>query len=180
MVEEAERHGVPVAAHAHSTQGILASVQAGVASVEHAIYIDDEIMALMKRRGTYLVPTTYLVDRMDIASFPEIIAEKAKVFLPQMRISHRKAGVKIAFGTDAGVFPHGENAKEFTEYVKLGLSPLEALQTATVNNAELFRTLDRGRLEFGLLADIIAVQGNPLEDIAVLEAPVFVMLGGRF
>jgi imidazolonepropionase-like amidohydrolase len=182
MVDEAARHGIKVAAHAHGSDGILAAVRAGVASIEHGSVLTDEIMDLMIERGTYLVPTTYLADRIDLEVLPPLVRSKAETILPVMRESLERAitrGVPIAFGTDAAVFPHGENAGEFSIYVRLGMSELEALRAATVYAADLLDVDDRGRLEEGLLADIIAVPGNPLDDISVTERVVFVMLGGR-
>jgi imidazolonepropionase-like amidohydrolase len=182
MVDEAARHGVKVAAHAHGSEGILAAVQAGVASIEHGSVLTDEIIALMVEQGTYLVPTTYLADRIDLDVLPPLVRAKAETILPQMRRSLERAiaaGVPIAFGTDAAVFPHGENAGEFSIYVRLGMTEIEALRTATIRAADLLDVDDRGRIEAGLLADLIAVPGNPLDDIAVTENVVFVMLGGR-
>ncbi len=182
MVEEAARHGIKVAAHAHGPEGILAAVQAGVASIEHGSVLTDEIMDLMIEKGTYLVPTTYLADRIDFDALPPLVRGKAEQILPVMRVSLERAierGVPIAFGTDAGVFPHGENAGEFGIYVQLGISELDALRTATIHAADLLDTPDRGRLAEGLLADIIAVPGNPLDDIEVTKDVRFVMLGGR-
>jgi imidazolonepropionase-like amidohydrolase len=182
MVDEAARHGVKVAAHAHGTEGIKAAVRAGVASIEHGSMLDDEAIALMKQKGTYLVPTTYLADRINLAVLPPHIQQKARQVLPLARASLRKAiaaGVKIAFGTDAAVFPHGENAREFAVLTSLGMAPLEALRTATIHAADLLGTNDRGELAPGLLADIIAVPGNPLTDIRVTERVLFVMQGGK-
>lgn len=182
MVEEAERHGLKVAAHAHGSDGILAAVRAGVASIEHGSVLTDEIMAGMIERGTYLVPTTYLADRIPLDALPPLVRSKAEQVLPVMRRSLERAiaaGVPIAFGTDAGVYPHGENAGEFEIYVKLGMSPTEALRTATVHAADLLGTDDRGVLAEGMLADIIAVPGNPVEDISVTKDVRFVMQGGR-
>lgn len=182
MVEEASRHGVKVAAHAHGSDGILAAVQAGVASIEHGSVLTDEIMDLMVEKGTYLVPTTYLVDVIDLEVLPSLVRAKAEEILPLARRSVRRAieaGVPIAFGTDAGVYPHGQNAGEFSVYVRLGMDEAEALRTATVHAADLLGTEDRGRIEEGLLADLVAVPGNPLEDISVTEDVTFVMLGGR-
>jgi imidazolonepropionase-like amidohydrolase len=182
MVDEAARHGVKVAAHAHGTEGIKAAVRAGVASIEHGSMLDDEAIALMKERGTYLVPTEYLSERINLAVLPPQIRRKAESVLPLARESHRKAiasGVKIAFGTDAAVFPHGENAKEFSSYVRLGMTPLAALRSATVNAADLLGKTDRGVIAAGKLADLIAVDGNPLENISATERVQFVMLGGR-
>lgn len=182
MVDEAARHGVKVAAHAHGTEGIKAAVRAGVASIEHGSMLDDEAIALMKDRGTYLVPTSYLVDRINLAVLPAPIRRKAEYVLPLARESLRKAiarDVKIAFGTDAGVFPHGENAREFAVYTKLGMTPLAALRAATVHAADLLGKTDRGVIAPGKLADLIAVPGNPLEDITATERVQFVMVGGR-
>ncbi|HEV8598773.1 MAG TPA: amidohydrolase family protein [Gemmatimonadales bacterium] len=182
MVDEAARHGIKVAAHAHGTDGIKAAVRAGVASIEHGSQLDDEAIALMKEKGTYLVPTTYLVDRINLAVLPPPIRAKAEKILPLARESLRKAigaGVKIAFGTDAGVFPHGENAKEFAVYVKLGMTTIEALRTATLRAADLLGVSDRGAIEAGRLADLIAVPGNPLTDITATERVSWVMLGGK-
>ena len=182
MVEEAARHGVKVAAHAHGSEGILAAVQAGVASIEHGSILTDEIMDLMIEKGTYLVPTTYLVDRIPLDELPPLVRAKAEEILPRARRSVQRAidrGVPIAFGTDAAVYPHGENAGEFEIYVRMGMSELEALRTATIYAADLLDTPDRGTLAEGMLADIIAVSGNPLDDITVTKDVRFVMLGGR-
>ncbi len=182
MVDEASRHGVKVAAHAHGTDGIKAAVRAGVASIEHGSLLDDEAIAMMKERGTYLVPTTYLVDRINLADLPPHIRAKAESVMPVARESVRRAiaaKVKIAFGTDAGVYPHGENAHEFAVYVKLGMSPAEALRTGTVNAADLLSLNDRGVIAAGKLADLVAVPGNPLEDITATERVVFVMQAGK-
>ncbi|HSL72509.1 MAG TPA: amidohydrolase family protein [Longimicrobiales bacterium] len=182
MVDEAARHGIKVAAHAHGTEGIKAAVRAGVASIEHGSMLDDEAIALMKQRGTYLVPTTYLLDRIPLNVLPPLVRSKAETIIPLARESHRKAvaaGVKIAFGTDAAVYPHGENAKEFGAYVKLGMTPLDALRSATVHAADLLGKSDRGIIAAGKLADLIAVPGDPLQDITVTERVSWVMLGGR-
>jgi imidazolonepropionase-like amidohydrolase len=182
MVDEAARHGLKVAAHAHGTEGIKAAVRAGVASIEHGSMLDAEAIALMKQHGTYLVPTSYLVDRINLAVLPPQIRAKAELILPKARASLRDAiagGVKIAFGTDAAVFPHGENAKEFAVYVRSGMSPIDAIRTATVNAADLLGKTDRGTIEAGKLADLIAVRGNPLTDITNIEQVVFVMQGGK-
>jgi imidazolonepropionase-like amidohydrolase len=181
MVDEAARHGIKVAAHAHGTEGIKAAVLAGVASIEHGSILDDEAIAMMKERGTYLVPTSYLADRIDLDVLPDVMRQKAEYVLPIMRESLRKAiaaDVPIAFGTDAAVFPHGENAREFAVYVKLGMSPLEALRTATVYAVDLLGRDDRGVIAAGKLADLVAVPGNPLEDISMTERVLWVMQGG--
>ncbi len=182
IVEEAARHGVKVAAHAHGTEGIIAASNAGVASIEHGSILDEEAIDVLKVNGTYLVPTTYLVESLDLDSLPPPIRAKAEYVLPiaveslQMAIAY---GVPIAFGTDAAVFPHGDNAREFGVLVKRGMQPIEALRSATIYAADLLGVDDRGVIETGKLADIVAVPGNPLEDITVTERVSFVMLGGQ-
>lgn len=182
IVQEAARHGVKVAAHAHGTQGIIAAVRAGVASIEHGSMLNDEAIALMKQRGTYLVPTTYLADAIDLAILPPLLRSKAESILPVAKANVTRAiraGVKIAFGTDAAVIPHEHAIREFATLVDRGMTPLQAIQSGTINTADLLGTPDRGRLAPGLLADIIAVPGNPLADIRALERVSFVMKGGR-
>ncbi len=182
MVEEAARHGIKVAAHAHGTVGIKAAVEAGVASIEHGSILDDEAIQMMIDRGTYLVPTTYLVEGIDLEILPPLVRRKAEEVLPLARESLRRAiaaGVKIAFGTDAGVYPHGDNAREFEVMVRLGMSPLEALRTSTLYAADLLGKTDRGVIEVGRLADMVAVSGNPLEDIRVTEDVQWVIFGGK-
>jgi imidazolonepropionase-like amidohydrolase len=181
IVEETGRHGLKVAAHAHGTQGILAAVKAGVASIEHGSMLNDEIIALMKKKGTYLVPTAYLLTAMPLDLLPPPIAAKAKQIIPLAQESHRqaiKAGVKIAFGTDAAVYPHGVNAREFAVYVGYGMTPIEAIRTATSGAADLLGVGDRGTIAPGQLADLVAVPGDPLKDIKVIERVSFVMKGG--
>jgi len=181
IVEETGRHGLKVAAHAHGTQGILAAVKAGVASIEHGSMLNDEIIALMKKKGTYLVPTAYLLTAMPLDLLPPPIAAKAKQIIPLAQESHRqaiKAGVKIAFGTDAAVYPHGVNAREFAVYVGYGMTPIEAIRTATSGAADLLGVGDRGTIAPGQLADLVAVPGDPLKDIKVMERVSFVMKGG--
>lgn len=182
IVEEARRHGLKVTAHAHGTDGIIAAVRAGVASIEHGSMLNDQAIRLMIEKGTYLVPTTYLLDVINLDILPPPIRAKAEYIIPRARASHRaaiQAGVKFAFGTDAAVFPHGDNAKEFGVLVELGMTPLQAIRTATVNAVDLLGLSDRGALEAGRLADIIAVPGNPLENVRVLEDVRFVMKGGK-
>ncbi len=181
IVEEAARHGMHVAAHAHGTEGINAAIRAGVGSIEHGSMLSDESISLMREHGTYLVPTTYLADVIDLDALPPPIRRKAEYVLPLARASLRKAieaGVQIAFGTDAGVFPHGDNAKEFAVLVDMGMSPIDALRSATTTAAGFLGFEDRGRIAEGFLADIIAVSGNPLENIRVMEDVQFVMKGG--
>jgi imidazolonepropionase-like amidohydrolase len=181
IVQEANRHGLKVAAHAHGTAGIIAAVKAGVASIEHGSILSDEAIALMKTRGTYLVPTAYLLSTFHFDSMPPPIAAKARQVIPLAQDSHRraiKAGVKIAFGTDAGVYPHGDNAHEFATYVGYGMKPADAIRTATVNAADLLGVTDRAVIASGKLADLIAVRGNPLQDVKTLQQVVWVMKGG--
>ncbi len=182
IVEEAARHDVKVAAHAHGTEGIIAASNAGVASIEHGSILDEEAIDVLKRNGTYLVPTTYLVEAIDLEILPPPIRAKAEYVLPiateslQMAI---QAGVPIAFGTDSAVYPHGDNAREFGVLVKRGMAPIEALRAATIHAADLLGVNDRGTIEIGKLADLVAVPGSPLEDITVTERVSFVMLGGE-
>jgi len=187
IVADAHRLGRKVAAHAHGAQGILWASEAGVDSIEHGSYIDEPAIRMMKSKGTYLVPTLYLGDWMTENAtrigLPEMYAGKMREVIPQARANVKKAfdaGVKVAFGTDAAVYPHGLNAHEFAVYVKLGMTPLQAIQTATVNAADLLGWSDRiGSLEPKKFADIIAVNGDPTKDVTLLQDPVFVMKGGE-
>jgi imidazolonepropionase-like amidohydrolase len=182
IVLEAARHGLKVAAHAHGTNGIKAAVRAGVASIEHGSMLDAEAIELMKRRGTYLVPTAYLLSAFQFESLPPPIAAKARQVVPLAQDSHRRAiraGVRVAFGTDAGVYPHGDNAKELATYIGYGMRPIDAIRTATVNAADLLGVSDRGVIAPGKLADLIAVRGNPLEDVRVLQQVRWVMKAGE-
>jgi imidazolonepropionase-like amidohydrolase len=181
-VTEAKRHGLRVAAHAHGSEGILSAVRAGVDSIEHCSMMNDEIFAAMKERGTWMVPTVFLTTLLGDAPLPPALKRKALYMIPRMQDNLKKAvasGVKIAFGTDAGVFPHGLNAGEFAMYVKAGMTPLQAIRTATLGAAELLGVDDRSVLEAGKLADIIAVPGNPLQDIEAMTRVSFVMKGGK-
>jgi imidazolonepropionase-like amidohydrolase len=180
IVKEAERHGLKVAAHAHGTEGIKNAIRAGIHSIDHGSMLDDEAIAMMIERGTYLVPTLfqwYLP--YDLPPELDEKNEYVKSFVDSSMRSAFAAGVKIAFGTDAGVFEHGLNAMEFAAYVERGMSPIDAIRTATINAADLLGVDDRGELAPGLLADIIAVPGNPLENVALLEDVRFVMKGGK-
>ena len=179
--DEAHRHGLKIAAHAHGTEGIIAASEAGIDSIEHNSMMTDEAAAIIRKNGSYVTPTLYLIDALDPGSLPPLLAEKQRKLGPLAQESFKRAlknGLKIAFGTDAGVFPHGDNAKEFAVRVRLGETPLHAIQSATVVNAELFGTPDRGKIEPGLLADLVAVAGNPLDDVKLLEDVRFVMKGG--
>ena len=186
IVADAHRLGRKVAAHAHGAQGILWASQAGVDSIEHGSYIDDAAIAEMKKNGTYLVPTLYLADwflaNAEQLHVPAEFIAKGKDAMGAARknIGHAfTSGVKVGFGTDAAVYPHGLNAHEFAVMVKLGLTPLQAIQAATVNDADLLGWSDKiGTLERGKWADLIAVDGDPLQDVTTLERVKFVMKGG--
>jgi len=185
IVADAHRLGRKVAAHAHGAQGIAWASEAGVDSIEHGSYIDDAGIAMMKKNGTYLVPTLYLADwmRENAAKIglPAMYATKMKDVTAVSRQNIKKAfnaGVKIAFGTDAAVYPHGLNAHEFAVYVQIGMTPLQVIQTATVNAADLLGGSKIGSIENGSFADIIAVNGDPLKDVTLLQDPVMVMKGG--
>jgi imidazolonepropionase-like amidohydrolase len=182
VADEAHRAGLRVAAHAHGDAGIRAAVLAGIDCIEHGSLMSDETIELLIERGTFLVPTTYLADGMDVShAAPELQAKAAEVF-PRAKQTISKAvtrGVKIACGTDAPAIPHGKNAKELVALVDRGMTPLQAIRAATVVSAELIDVTDRGRLQPGLFADIIAVPGDPLADITVTEDVRFVMKGGQ-
>ncbi|HYX67928.1 MAG TPA: amidohydrolase family protein [Terriglobales bacterium] len=185
IVADAHRLGRKVAAHAHGAEGIVWATEAGVDSIEHGSYIDDAGIAAMKQHGTYLVPTQYLGDWMaenGAKVLPPMYQQKMKDVTSVSRKNVARAmaaGVKIAFGTDAAVYPHGLNAHEFAVYVKMGMTPLAAIQSATLNAADLLGWSDRvGSLETGHYADLIAVDGDPLADITTLEHVKFVMKGG--
>ncbi len=184
IVADAHRLGRKVAAHAHGAQGILWASEAGVDSIEHGSYINDEAIAEMKKDGTYLVPTLYLEDWMlEKGNLPPFYHQKMidVSAVAKSNIKHAmQAGVKIAMGTDAAVYPHGLNAHELDVYVnQLGMSPLAALQSATINAADLMGwTAKTGALEAGKWADIIAVDKNPLDDVRVLQDVKFVMKAG--
>jgi imidazolonepropionase-like amidohydrolase len=187
VVQEAAMWEKKVAAHAHGAEGIKRAVRAGVASIEHGSLVDDEGIRLMKDKGTYLVADIYnddyILAEYARLKYPEKIIEKEKQVGRLQRENFQKAvraGVKVAFGTDAGVYPHGWNAKQFAHMVKWGLTPMQAIQAATVNAADLLGWSDRvGRLAPGFYADIIAVDGDPLKDIRVLERARFVMKAGK-
>jgi imidazolonepropionase-like amidohydrolase len=179
--DEAHRHGLRIAAHAHGTEGIVASSEAGIDSIEHNSMMTDEAAAILKKNGSFVVPNMHLIDTLKTTELPPALAAKQAYLGPLAVESFKRAlrnGLKVAFGTDAGVFPHGDNAKELTARVRHGDTPLHAIRSATTVNAELFGTPDRGKIEAGLLADLIAVAGNPLEDIKLLEDVRFVMKGG--
>src|SRR3984893_18615111 len=187
IIDTAHGLGRKVAAHGHGALGIKNAVLAGVDSIEHGSYINDEDIMLMKQHGTYLVPTVFLEDWLlanyQHLGFTQSMTDKMNTVLPiaKQNLSHAfKEGVKIAFGTDAAVYPHGMNAGEFATMVKMGLPPLVAIQAATVNAADLLGWSDRvGTLEPGKFADIVAVDGDPVADVSTLEHIRFVMKGGE-
>src|SRR5713101_2137379 len=187
IVTDAHRLGRKVAAHAHGAEGIRWASEAGVDSIEHGSYIDDAGIAAMKEHGTYLVPTLYLADwfleNAERIGTPAELIAKGREVMPAARKNVARAfaaGVKVGFGTDAAVYPHGLNAHEFAVMVKLGLTPLQAIQAATVNDADLLGWSDKvGTLEPGKWADVVAVDGDPLADVTTLERVKFVMKGGE-
>lgn len=187
IVDEAELLGVKVAVHAHGTQGITTAINAGVASVEHASLISDEGIRLAKENGTFLSMDVYVSDYIlsegeAAGILPESLAKERQVGRAQRESFKRAvdAGAKIAFGTDAGVYAHGLNGKQFAYMVEWGMTPLQAIQASTIGNAELFgMSADIGAIEVGKEADIIAVKSNPLDDVSVLESIDFVMADGK-
>jgi imidazolonepropionase-like amidohydrolase len=187
LVAEAHRQHRKVAAHAHGAEAILEAARAGVDSIEHGSLIDEEGIRLMKERGTYLVADIYnddfILSEGKKRGFTDEMIAKEKSIGEKQRQGFRKAvqaGVKIAYGTDAGVYPHGDNGKQFAYMVKYGQMPAQALQAATVHAADLLGWPDRvGAIEPGKYADLIAVRGDPLKDITVLEHVAFVMKGSE-
>jgi len=186
VVQEATMWGRKVAAHAHGAEAIKMAVKAGVTSIEHGSLLDDEGIALMKQHGTYLVADIYnddyIIAEYTRMGYPAKIIEKERKVGRAQRENFQhaaKAGVKIAFGTDAGVYPHGWNAKQFAYMVRFGLTPIQAIQAATTSAADLLGWSDRvGAIAPGMFADIIAVAGDPLKDVTELERVTFVMKGG--
>ncbi|MDP7018643.1 MAG: amidohydrolase family protein [Pirellulaceae bacterium] len=187
VVSTAKDYGMTVAVHAHGAEGMKRAVLAGVDSIEHGTFMTDEIMDLMKKRGTFYVPTilagVWVAEKAEEEGyFPEIVRPKAASIGPVAQRTFARArasGVRIAFGTDSGVSRHGDNAREFELMVAGGMSPLEAIQAATVAAAQLLKKEDQlGIIEPGKTADIVAVDGDPLEDIATMKRVVFVMKDG--
>ncbi len=186
IVADAHRLGRKVAAHAHGAQGVIWASEAGVDSVEHGHLMNDEAIATLKKNGTYLVPTLYLIDwqreNAARANLPEFSQKKMAMVSDMAKGNIRKAiaaGVKIGMGTDAAVYPHGLNAHELAVYVSLGMTPLQAIQTATINDADLLGWSDKiGTIDTGKWADIIAVDSDPLQDVTTLQHVKFVMKGG--
>jgi imidazolonepropionase-like amidohydrolase len=182
IADEAHRAGVKVAAHCHGDSAARACVLAGIDCIEHGFLASDETLKLMAERGTFLVSTTSLTDQMDLSrAAPELKEKAAQVFPLARTVLPRAAaaGVRICCGTDAPAIPHGDNADELVAMVDRGLTPIQALRAATVTSAELIDVDDRGRIGPGLLADIIAVPGDPTQDISVTQDVRFVMKGGR-
>jgi imidazolonepropionase-like amidohydrolase len=186
LVAEAHRLGRKVATHAHSALSIKDAVRAGVDSIEHGIFLDEEGIQLLKDHGTYLVPTTYPLfwfeEHETQMNLPPWVREKTAIIIPAAKKNVSNAfrtGVKVALGTDAGVYPHGENGGEFWSMVELGLTPTQALQAGTINAADLLGWSDRlGSITKGKFADVVAVTGNPLTDVRLLQHVQFVMKGG--
>jgi imidazolonepropionase-like amidohydrolase len=184
VVGEAHAWGRKVAAHAHGDKAAKMAVMAGVDSIEHGSFLEDDTLRMMKAKGVYLVPTISAITSVEakIATFPPAIAEKARAAAAHSRQMFRHAvqiGVPIALGTDAGVGAHGTNAREFRYMVDNGMTPVQSLLAGTANAARLLGTFERvGTLEAGKLADVVAVPGNPIADITVTERPVFVMKDG--
>ena len=188
VVSAAKDYGMWVAVHAHGAEGMKRAIRAGVDSIEHGTFMDEEAMELMIENGTYYVPTIsageFVAAKSKIDNyFPEIVRPKAASVGPQIGVTFSKAykkGVKIAFGTDAGVQPHGTNWEEFVFMVKNGMPEMEAIQSATMETAKLLKIDDTlGSIEAGKIADIIAVNGDPLEDISLLKSISFVMKDGK-
>ncbi|QTL35174.1 metal-dependent hydrolase family protein [Pseudoalteromonas viridis] len=187
LVAEVHLRGLTVAAHAHGTDGIKSAIRAGVDSVEHVSFLDDEAIALAKKHGTYfsmdIYNTEYILSEGEKAGIlPESLDKERKVGGTQRASFSKavKAGVNMVFGSDGGVYPHGQNGKQFSRMVKFGMNELQALQAATINSATLLKMQDKlGSLEPGKLADIIAVPGNPLEDIQVMETVTMVIKDGK-
>tara|TARA_B100001123_G_C15328904_1_gene1030524 strand:- start:576 stop:1808 length:1233 start_codon:yes stop_codon:yes gene_type:complete len=185
IVDEAHSHGMKVAAHAHGLEGIKAAIRAGVDSIEHASYIDDETINLAKQKGTFLSMDIYVSDFIlgegKEQGILEESLEKEKVVGRVQRQNFKKAvkaNAKLSFGTDAGIYPHGKNAIQFRYMVEWGMTPLQAIQASTIKTSELFGLTNVGSINEGFIADIVGVEGDPLEDITALENITFVMKKG--
>ncbi len=188
IVAAAKDYGMHTAAHAHGAEGMKRAIRAGITTIEHGTLMDEETMDLMIEHGTIYVPTllagAFVAEKAEIEGyFPAVIVPKARSIGPRLQETFGEAykhGVKIGFGTDSGVSAHGDNAKEFALMVKAGMPPMEAIRSATSTAATVLGVEDRlGRLAPGLLADIVAVSGNPLENITLLEQVTFVMKEGK-
>ncbi|MDB9700943.1 amidohydrolase family protein, partial [Gammaproteobacteria bacterium] len=187
IVETANDYGLWTAAHAHGKEGMRRAVRAGINSIEHGTYMDDEIMALMINKGTYYVPTimagTWVAEKAKVPNFfPALVRPKAEKIGPKIKSTFSaayKAGVKIAFGTDSGVSAHGDNWQEFVLMVEAGMPASTALKSATIETAKLLRVEDQlGQIKPGMLADIIALKQNPIKNIAAVSEVAFVMKDG--
>ncbi|NVJ59871.1 MAG: amidohydrolase family protein [Gammaproteobacteria bacterium] len=184
IMKAAKDYDFVVAVHAHGAEGMKRAIRAGVHSVEHGTYMDDEAMRLMKKNGTYYVPTItagkWVAEKAE--TYPEVVQPKAKAVGPKIQSTFAEAykkGVKIAFGTDAGVFPHGLNGREFEYMVEAGMPAMEAIQSATIESAKLLRVdATLGSVKKGKVADLIAVKGNPLDNIKLMQEVSFVMKDG--
>jgi imidazolonepropionase-like amidohydrolase len=181
VVEEATRHGLRVAAHAHGPEGIIAAAKAGVTSIEHGSLLTDEAVRVLKQQGTWYVPNVYLAEALDTTTMPPAIRAKARTV--RLGIGQRfamalKGGLRIGFGTDAGVYPHGLNGREFGARTRRGMRPLEAIRGATSHAADVLGVSDRGVIGYGKLADLIGVAGDPLQDVTTLEDVKWVMKDG--
>ncbi|MCI0615808.1 amidohydrolase family protein [bacterium] len=182
MADTAHRLKLKLAVHVWDTESIRAAVAAGADSIQHVSLMNDEIIDAMVKKGTYLVPTMHTINTFDFEKMPPEVRKKIEAEIPIYEKSLRDSihkGVKIAFGSDTGQIPHGDNAKEFASLVKYGMNPLQAIQSATISAADLLGVKDRGSIEPGLRADLIAVSGNPLEDVRTLERVIFVMKTGK-
>jgi imidazolonepropionase-like amidohydrolase len=188
IVQTAKDYGFKVAAHAHGAEGMKRAILGGVHSIEHGTFMTDEVMDLMKKHGTYYVPTVIagrsVADSALIKNYyPEMVRVKALEVGPKIQSTFGKAykaGVKIAFGTDAGVFGHGKNAREFELMHEAGMPALETIQAATLHAADLLgQSSQMGTIEEGKMADIVAVEGNPSEDIRSMSKVKFVMKEGK-
>ncbi len=187
IISTAKDYGMTTAAHAHGKEGMLRAVKAGITSIEHGTYMDEEVMDLMIKKGTYYTPTIsagkFVAEKAGIDGFyPSVVVPKALAIGPQIEKTFAKAykrGVKIVLGTDAGVSPHGENGLEFVFMVEAGMDPMDAIVSATKTPAEMLDITDeRGILKVGNFADIVAVKGNPVENIELLTQVPFVMRDG--
>ena len=184
-VEEAHMRGLIAAAHAHGTNGIKAAIKAGIDSIEHCSFLDEEAIELALKHGTYfscdIYNTEYTLAFGEANGVPEENINKEKMVSKAQRDSFRqavKAGVNMVFGSDAAIYPHGDNGKQFSRMVKFGMTPLQSIQAATINSAALLKQTNIGQIKEGFLADIVAVDGDPIENISLLENVTFVMKDG--
>ena len=179
--DETHRHGLKIAAHAHGTEGIIAASEAGIDFIEHNSMMTEKAARIIQKNGTWVTPNIYLTRAIDMDQLSPAIRAKAESVLPLSHESFKRAvdmKLNIAFGTDAGVYPHGENAHELEARVALGQAPADAIRNATLDSARALDLQDRGNIQPGMLADLIAVGGNPLENVTVLQDVSFVMKAG--